>query len=141
MNTENRKRPIILYVLIALLIFQGLSGIFGGIFLIADPTGATLNIPIDWLEGSPFSSYFIPGLILLIVLGIFPLYVIYLLWIKSYFSKYSVMFVGIALILWIVVQIVFIGYGSDPPLQAIYGFLGLLILILSLSPSMKNYYK
>ena len=34
-------------------------------------------MPLSMLEGSPFKDYLIPGLILLVVLGLFPLVVLY----------------------------------------------------------------
>ena len=44
---------------------------------------------------------------------------------------------GIALLIWITVEIFIIGY-QESPLQLIYGFVGLLILILTLLPSVRN---
>jgi hypothetical protein len=110
---------------------QGLSGLGGGVTLVADPTGASLGLPDDLLEHSPFRNYLIPGLILLVVLGVVPLIVSWGLWRRRRWSWYGSVFVGIALIVWIIVQIMLIGYGTDPPLQAIYGGLGVTILGLA----------
>jgi len=46
--------------------------------------------------------------------------------------------VGVALIIWIGVDIAIIGYHAEPPLQLIYGLLGLAILALALSPSIRD---
>ena len=67
-----KSRPIALYLLAGLMLFQALSGLFGGGALILDPTGHSLQIPLSLLEGSPFSNYLLPGIILFVVLGIFP---------------------------------------------------------------------
>ena len=65
-------KPIRLYLLVLLLAFQSLGGLFGGISLVAFPSGAIMQMPLSMLEGSPFSDFLSPGLILLLILGIFP---------------------------------------------------------------------
>lgn len=121
-----------LYLLSACLVFQGISGVAGGIGLISDPTGHSLGIPADWLIGSPFSSYLIPGLILLTALGLFPLAVTYGIWKRQSWSGPAALVVGIMLVVWIAVEILIIGYHSSPPLQLTYGLLGLFIIVLGL---------
>ncbi|MCG8346343.1 MAG: hypothetical protein MI924_01000 [Chloroflexales bacterium] len=82
--------------------------------------------------GSPFDSYLIPGLILLVVLGIFPLFVLYGLWTRQYWGWISALLVRTALIVWIAVEVLIIGYYPQPPLQLIYGSLGVVSVILTL---------
>ena len=48
--------------LLFLLLFQGVSGMAGGVGLVADASGSTLGIPLEWLKGSPFPDYLIPGM-------------------------------------------------------------------------------
>ena len=139
MQTQ-QSRPITVYLLMAALLFQGLSGVVGGIGLVADPSGGSLGFPLSWLDGSPFTDYLIPGLVLLIVLGIVPLLVIYGLWRRAYWGWLGALLVGAALIVWIVVEILVIGYQAQPPLQAIYGVLGVFIVILALLPGVRSYY-
>ncbi len=139
---KNKKsRPISVYILIVLILFQGLSGLAGGIGLVIDPTGESMQIPITWLENSPFSDYFIPGVILLIVLGCFPLIVFYGLLRKTRYSLFASFSIAVALIIWIIVEILIIGYQAQPPLQLIYGTVGILLLIVTLLPSVRKYYK
>ena len=120
------------------LLFQGLSGIVGGVGLVGDPTGGNVRIPVAWLEGSPFENYFIPGLILLLVLGVYPLIALYSVWTRRSWSWPVVMPVGPALIFWIGVQISIIGYHPWPPLQLFYGLLGVFLLVLTLLPSVRH---
>lgn len=138
---RNESRPFMIYILIFLILFQGLSGILGGIGLISDPTGELLQIPLSWLDGSPFSDYLIPGLFLLIVLGFLPLVISYGLWKQLRWSWFGSLLLGIVLIIWVVVEILIIGYHSQPPLQLIYGSIGSLILVLVLLPSVQRSYK
>ena len=68
-----RRRPAGLYLLVALMVLQGLSGGIGGAALVADPSGGLLRMPLTLLEGSPFTSFLVPGLVLLTLLGVLPL--------------------------------------------------------------------
>ena len=120
-------------ILIGVMAFQGLSGIAGGFGLMADPTGASLRIPLEWLEGSPFTDYLLPGIVLFFVLGVIPLGVVYGLWKGKTWSRLAAVAVGAALCIWIAVEIAVIGYQTEPPLQLIYGIVGIAILLLSLS--------
>ena len=138
---SNMSRPFGVYVLMIFVLLQGLSGLAGGAGLVLDPTGESLQIPLNWLDDSPFNNFLIPGLILLIVLGLFPLVVLYGLWCKSSWSWFGALIVGAALIIWIAVEILVIGYHPQPPLQLIYGCAGLIILILVLLSSVRDYTK
>jgi hypothetical protein len=138
-NHRTQKTPPVFYFLFSAILFQGLSGLAGGIGLITDPTGSSLSIPVEWLDGSPFESYFIPGLILFLALGVFPLYVSYGIWSCSAWAWPSALLVGLMLIIWIVVEILVIGYQPAPPLQLIYGILGFIIIALLLFPTLRQY--
>jgi hypothetical protein len=130
-SAQKTQRAMLHQVLNGLMLLQGLSGVAGGIGLLTDPTGASLSIPHQWLDGSPFSDYTVPGVILLVVLGALPLLVSWGMWMYRRWAWYGSIGVGIALIVWIVVEIMVVGYQADPPLQAIYGILGAIILALS----------
>lgn len=133
------KPPLSFYVLISSILFQGLSGLAGGIGLVADPTGRSLGIPLDWLQGSPFDSYLIPGLVLLLALGVYPLAVAYAMWKRRPWSRLAALLVGLMLLIWIAVEILVVGYQPSPPLQLIYGLLGLIIVAMVPIPSLKQY--
>lgn len=134
------KKSISVIILMVSVLFQALSGLGGGIFLIADPTGETLNLPLSFLRDSPFTDYLIPGIILFTVLGVYPLIVSAGLWKRKYWGWLGSILLGIALLIWIFVEIIMIGYQSEPPLQLIYGILGIVLLFLALLPSAKNYF-
>lgn len=136
MNTS-KPSSISLYILVALIAFQAVSGIYGGAALVLDPTGSTLQMPISLLEGSPFSDYLLPGIILFSVLGIFPAIVCYGLLRKMEWAWLGTLVVGIALVIWIGVEVAMVGYHSEPPLQFIYGVLGVIILIFIQLPSVQ----
>jgi hypothetical protein len=130
-------RPVALSLLVLGLLFQGLSGLYGGGALFWDPTGGHLHMPLSLLEGSPFATYRIPGFLLLTGLGIGPVVVAVGLWLRQAWAWYGAVAVSGALLVWIGVQIGMVGYHTDPPLQLMYGALGGVLLLLSLRPSVR----
>lgn len=56
--------------LAAVQIFVGLGALGGGATLVADPTGAAIGLPLSLLAGTPFSDFWVPGLVLLGVNGL-----------------------------------------------------------------------
>lgn len=127
------------YLLIGLVAFQALSGIFGGFALVWDPSGALLRMPLSLLDGSPFEDYLFPGLILLLVLGFLPLLVVYGLWLRRGWSWTGALLVSLALLVWIGVEIAMVGYHGEPPLQLVYGITGLAMLLLALLSPVRRY--
>lgn len=132
MIDSTRGRSAARHALVAALLFQGLSGIAGGIGLIADPTGVAVGLPAEWLEGSPFPDYLVPGLVLLVVLGLAPLAAAWGTWTDRGWGPAASLTIGTALLVWLAVEIAIIGYQPDPPLQAIYGVVGLAVTGLGL---------
>jgi hypothetical protein len=53
--------------LIGLELFTGVAAVGGGILLIAGPS--TMLPPSEYLRGSPFTSYTVPGIALLVLIG------------------------------------------------------------------------
>jgi peptidoglycan/LPS O-acetylase OafA/YrhL len=124
--------------LTATILLQGISGVAGGYALMADPSGALIGLPLVWLEPTPFSDYFVPGTILLTVLGVCPLVVGWGLCRRRSWAWCGSLLVGASLAIWILVEIIMIGYQPDPPLQAFYGLLSLVILALSSARSVRQ---
>lgn len=158
MKTQNVKqsRPFTVYVLMFLLLFLGISAIYGGYNLIVDPSGDQLQMPSGWIESTPFQNYLVPGWILFTVLGVLPLITVIALWLRptwawvkgleqsthEHWSWLASVTVGIALIIWITVQ--YLMFGARHPVQIALevslGTLGLLIIAVSLIPSVRRYY-
>jgi hypothetical protein len=88
--------------------------------------------PLSALAGSPFESYFGPGVILFTVLGLGPLIAARLAWIRHPLAPMAAFVVGAALLIWVAVEIAIIGYSNEPPLQAIYLVLGVAITAVAL---------
>lgn len=138
-------------VLVFLLLFQSLSAIGGGAALVIRPDGRLLNLPVTLLKHSPFKDFLIPGLFLLIVLGLLPAYTIYALLKRPrcrllealnpdraiHWSWWLAFLVGILLILWIDFQVMFIR--SVSILHLIYSLLGVAIVLLVNLPATRQF--
>ena len=64
-----RTRPT-RWLLATLCLATGVTAVAGGIGLVASPDGALLQLPGSTLVHSPFSTFVVPGLLLLLVVGI-----------------------------------------------------------------------
>lgn len=120
--------------------------------LILYPEGDFFEIPTEVLNDSPFDNFLIPGIILLVLLGLFPLFVFITLILKpdwhwvNRFNVYShhhfswtfALYSSIILVLWMNFQFMFIGCGDI--IQTIYSFIGIGMIMLTLVPSVIRYY-
>jgi hypothetical protein len=148
----SNKRPFTLYLLVLLLFFLAVSALFGSYHLVSDPTGRSLGMSVSQLDETPFDNYLFPGLVLGIFLGLLPLFLIYPLlampkwrwasFLNIYKDRYWAwaysIYTGIILMVWIYVQIMYIGYGAG--LQLAYGGLGFVIVIVTILPANKRYF-
>ncbi len=66
-------------VLRASLVFLAFGGVYGGIAMLADPSGGSLGMDTV-LPSLPVSDYVLPGLFLLTAMGVLPLVLAYGLW-------------------------------------------------------------
>ena len=152
-SDSSHKRPAALYVLVLLMFFQAVSGLYGGICLVVDPSGGLLKMATDVLDKTPFRSFLVPGLILTLLLGVVPLLLVYPLLVQPHWRwagklniyrnrhwawTYS-LFTGLAIIIWIDVQIYMIGYSQF--IQTFIAGLGVLIVIFTLWPSVMKHFR
>jgi hypothetical protein len=140
-------------ILIALLGFLSLGAFYGGIVLIISPDGSLFDMPTELITNSPFKTFFFPGIILLTLFGIFPIYVIYGLIKKPentilnklnllydyHFAWTFAVYIGFGLIIWINVQTLV--FNSVDIIHTIYSSLGILIICIALLPQTRRNYK
>jgi hypothetical protein len=135
--TETSRRPAALWLLLVLLLVQGLGGLAGGLSLTLKPDGSIMQMPLSYLDGSPFSDYLIPGLILMLVLGVLPLVAAVGLWMRRRWAWYAAVIVGLGLMIWILVEILIIPYNW---LQPAFGVVGVLIFAVAVLKSVRRYF-
>ena len=118
---------------IGLEVLLGIGAIGGGLALMLGPHGEILPLPVSALAGSPFSDYFVPGVILFAIIGLFPLGAAVLTLRRHPVAPLLACTVGIALLIWLVVEIAVVGYTNHPPLQALYLGLGAAITVVGVA--------
>ena len=128
MNT-NKKGKFIAYFLGVLQAFIGLTAIAGGIRLVSNPNGIP-DFPIEWLSNSPFTNYFISGLVLLIVIGFGNVVAGTITFLRKRYSVSIAVVLGTFLILYMAIEVWFVGLRNF--LQPLYFILGVVVLILGL---------
>jgi hypothetical protein len=121
---------------IILLFINGISGLAGSYSLIADPSGKDVRMPIELLAGSPFSNFLIPGLVLLVFIGVSSLIVAYFT--IGQYKHYPLLLIyqGITVWIWLSVQIAVIK--TLDPLQLVYGLIGLGLVLCGLMTRKKQ---
>ena len=112
------------YTLELLLVFVALNAFGGGIYGIS---GAE-DVPTEWLNGTPFNNYFIPSVILFVIVGGSFLLASIAVFAKHRLARQAVFGAATILLLWLTVQIIFIGYVSW--MQPTFVVIALLVLIL-----------
>jgi hypothetical protein len=129
---DRTRQPLrrIAKVALVLEVLLSIGALGGGLVLTVAPKGEIMPLPLTALAGSPFDTYFVPGLILFGVLGLGPLVAAGLAWLRHPLAPAATFVVAGALLIWVIVEVAIIGYSNEPPLQAIYGFLGLAILLV-----------
>ena len=146
------QRPKILWLLVFFLVFLGLGGLYGGFSMLVDPSGKLLQMS-DILQFLPVSNFILPGLFLVFVMGLSPIFLAYALlartqwiWAKRiarYYGYYwawtGTLALGVLLMVWLLVQGLLIGIRW--PIQYITAGNGVLIILLSLMPGVRRYYK
>jgi hypothetical protein len=133
MSTHHRSQPLSKMAKAALVleILLSIGALGGGLVLMIAPRGEIMPLPLSALAGSPFDTYLVPGLILFGVLGLGPLVAARLAWVRHPLAPTAAFVVGVGLLVWVAVEVAIIGYSSEPPLQAIYGILGVAIVLVA----------
>ncbi|QEO14894.1 hypothetical protein FLP10_11080 [Agromyces intestinalis] len=132
MHTTSRVVLLVVQAIVAVTAFAGGVALTAG--SLNPDVAMVIRPPLEYLEGSPFSSYLVPGLVLALVLGGIHLLAFGSLLRRSPAALFWSTAAGYAALIWIFVQMVFIPFSF---LQAIYFAagaieLGLVLLILGL---------
>ena len=121
------KAPLTVWgrLLLVLFLLNGLGGVLGGIGVMRE----ILPFPEVWLQGTPFHSYFIPGLILCVVVGGSQLAAAFVLIWRYPAARTASLFAGIILTGWMASELRLIGFQA--PIQI--WFLTLALIEVGLS--------
>jgi len=109
-----------------LLAFNGMSALYGGLNLLVYPNGNSLQLPLDYLQHSPFENYFIPGLILFSLNGLSSLFVCVAILLDSKRYAALILMQGCVLAGWIFVQSMMTDFSSN--LQLVFAITAFLLI-------------
>ena len=118
-------REIVLVVLEVILVIGAGAG---GIALMARPESG-LGMGVSSLSKSPFPNFLVPGIILFVANSLLPLAVVVVTLMRFRWSYLGHVAVGAALLIWIVVEMIWITYNW---LQPAFGLMVVLILGLAI---------
>jgi hypothetical protein len=126
-------------IAVLLLSLNGISAIFGGWNLMLDPTGRTIQMPLDWVQDSPFNNFFIPGIILFTVNGFFNVFTAVLAIKNTRGYELFILSAGIMLAIWLTVQIIIIKL-FYPPLHLTFYLIAFMMIICGIILRKKRTY-
>jgi hypothetical protein len=153
MPSISGKRPVADWVLIALLLLLSVSALIPGAMFMLAPDGHLIQMPMSNLNESPFKNYFIPGLLLFLFVGVFPMAVAYGLWRMpawnwpnlinpfklQHWSWAGSLAAGVILITWITVQVLLIK--SVAFLHYLYWCWGIFVVLLTLTSRVRQFHQ
>ena len=115
--------------LVALLSFGAVSALAGGIGLL----GGGITFPHDWLDGSPFADYTIPGIILAVIVGGSQFAAAVAMLRRVNWASRASAVAGVVMMGWIASEVLIVGShgGLMLALQVIYFVVGLAELALA----------
>jgi len=154
---SGRAKPASVIALIVLEAILALFGFASGMQFIRDPSGGTHDMDTSILEGTPVGDFFIVGLFFVTCYGILPVLIIYGLWklprwrwtdpvnkwTGQNWAWSAAAATGVMLIVWIIVEVYYIGSPEGFPrfLQVTFALLGAVILALAFLPRSRAYAK
>ena len=111
MRESAKSRSSIETLLIVLELVLALGAFFGSAMMLISPDGSMFALPLSMLEGSGFSSFRTPAVILGLANGVFPAVVAIAAMGHRSWARYGHIMVGCVLTGWIAIQGVLIGFG------------------------------
>jgi hypothetical protein len=114
----------------ALLLITGAAAVFGGGSMLMDPSGGQLGLPVNLLDNTPFKTFFVPGLILFLVVGALAIVTAVLTVLKSSYTARLTVLQGAILVGWIGIQSVLLR--MIDPIQVMAGGIGFTLFCLGL---------
>jgi menaquinone-dependent protoporphyrinogen oxidase len=108
----------------------GLSAVGGGVSLAASPDGSLLQLPLSVLTHSPFQDFFVPGLLLILVVGLGNTASAALHLLRRDSAPFASLASGFTLLVWMAAEVVILR--QVEPIQAALVLFALLIVALSI---------
>jgi len=88
----------------------GIAAVAAGQAFVRDPSGRTLGMSPDYLDGSPFPDFRVPGLFLAVVIGTANFASAFALWRGARRAALLSLATGALLLAWIAIQTAIVGF-------------------------------
>lgn len=150
---DPRPRPLPVKALAVLMAVFSFVGLMSGYGLLSSPSGEGLGLSLDLLEDAPVGDFTLVGLFFVTFFGVLPALAAYGVWARKRWRwtdpvnawtgqnwAWTATFaLGVILLLWIAVEVYFLGFltGIGGAMQLMIAILGLLILSLVTRPSVR----
>jgi hypothetical protein len=118
---------IVRVIAICLLLFNGMGALYGGYSLIFYPDGSDIQLDPALLAHTPFTDYFILGIILFIANGVLSIVALISLILKHKKYYLHILFQGCILLGWLVIQMLLIR--KIDMMHYVMGFTGIGMLV------------
>jgi hypothetical protein len=149
---KSNHRPVLVWALIILQALLGIGALASGGLLMLGPDGSLMHMPLSLIQKSPFSNFFIPGLVLFTFLGIYPAGIAYGIWKKpawkwpdaiNPFKQYHWSWAGslavaAIVVTWLSVELIWVQWSI---LHGIYYVWSGLIILITILPVVRLYLK
>lgn len=152
-----KSRPVAILVLVALEAVLAFLGFFSGGQFLRDPSGGTHDMDTSILEGTPVGDFTLVGLLFVTAFGILPVLAVFGLlklprwrwtdavnkWTGQNWAWTATAATGVILIVWIAVEVAYIGSPDGFPrfLQVMMTLDGIAILSLAFLPRVREFTK
>jgi hypothetical protein len=128
---ERVDRPWFIWPAIAIEVLTAIAAIPVGLSLMTDPTGAGMGMPSEWIAGSVFQTYLVPGIYLFAMNGIGMLVVAALSVLRHWTAPWLTGVLGTGLVIWITVQLALLPQTSG--LQWLFLGAGVVLALVSVA--------
>ncbi len=105
------SRRAVAWSIAVLEVVMAVGAVAGAWFVLGHRNG-TEGMPLSWLDGSPFSDYLVPGLTLLVAIGLVYFAGAYVVLSGRTYAGWITAALGVELIGWIVAEVAIIGWVS-----------------------------
>ena len=127
LSSQNSLRIIAIVLMMA----TALNALAAGYSFMVDPSGAGLGMSTSFIQNSPFTDFFIPGIILFIFNGLTNIFTSIIAIRKGKDYSLLISLQGLILLGWIIIQLTMVEIFH--PLHLIMGIIGAFLIIIGVS--------
>lgn len=126
-NTVKLKYNRLIWIIaISLLLANGIHAMATGYAFIIHPVWNMPGLTIPYLTPSSLDNFFMPGILLFLILGLMSIIVSIVALLKGTFYPFLISLQGVALFVWTLSQIIFLGFLH--PMLIVIGIISIMLI-------------